>query len=117
MSYRYVEGLGWCPCAAPAVGVSQAPSCCGGCASGTGCDTECSSGGCGGNPCTPIPHVVPQGVPGRSAFPVGFGQASTASNTATIAASAVSGWAVPLAVGAISLAAGFGLAYVISGRK
>lgn len=49
-------------------------------------------------------------LPGQnSAFPVGFGQASTA----TIAQDAVTGWAVPLTVGAVALLAGFGLAYVL----
>jgi hypothetical protein len=50
-------------------------------------------------------------IPGQTAFPVGFGQ------TGTTAVDAVSAWAVPLTIGAISLAAGFGLAYVLTKGK
>jgi len=53
--------------------------------------------------------------PGKSATPVGFGQTPPLVTTST-AASVLQGWGVPLAIGAISLAAGFGLAYVIRNR-
>jgi hypothetical protein len=67
------------------------------------CDDCAETGGsCGGKSA--------QFLPGQnSSFPVGFGQASTG----TIAEDAVTGWAVPLTVGAVALLAGFGLAYVL----
>jgi hypothetical protein len=72
-------------------------SCCSGCAQ--------TGGSCG--------DAAPVRVPGDQAFPVGFGQ----TDMTTAAADTTEAWAVPLAIGAISILAGFGLAYVIAGRK
>lgn len=92
--------------------------CCNSCASGGPCE------GCEGVKCAvqmppcSVPQAPPS-IPGSTSFPVGFGrgvgQATTTSTASTIG-DALSGWGVPLAVGAISIAAGFGLAYVISNR-
>jgi len=101
-SSHLLAGLGQTPAAS---------SCCDSCAEGGPCS------GCGKGE-----HNLPGQV---SAMPVGFGQDSSSSggNTAgasalTTTTSAISAWAVPLTVGAIAVAAGFGLAYAISsGRR
>jgi len=102
--------------AAQRVGEGVGKACCGGCASGGPC-TGCEGQGCGVKmpPCS-ASQATPS-IPGSTSFPVGFGQtAPTAPSTVSTIGDALSGWGVPLAVGAISIAAGFGLAYVISNR-
>jgi hypothetical protein len=89
--------------------------CCNSCASGGSCEA-CEGAKCAVQmpPCS-APKAQPS-IPGSTSFPVGFGQAATATTTASTIGDALSGWGVPLAVGAISIAAGFGLAYVITNR-
>jgi hypothetical protein len=56
-------------------------------------------------------------LPGDTSFPVGFGQTDTTpTSTLSTVGDALAGWGVPLTVGVIAVAAGFGLAYVISNR-
>lgn len=96
--------------------------CCASCAQGGPCEMTCESG-CP-SPVQMPPCSAPQAppsIPGSTSFPVGFGQTddsssttSSASSTLSTAGAALSGWGVPLTVGAISIAAGFGLAYVIT---
>lgn len=94
----------------PILGLGNAP-CCRGCASGGSCEGSCPSNT--QPPCSE--PKAPPSIPGSTSFPVGFGQdASPPAVTTSTVASAISGWGVPLAVGAVSIAAGFGLAYVIS---
>ena len=100
-------------------GVGQSKTgkpCCNSCASGGSCE------GCEGTKCAvqmppcSVPQAPPS-IPGSTSFPVGFGQAApTGPSTVSTIGDALSGWGVPLAVGVISIAAGFGLAYVISNR-
>jgi hypothetical protein len=74
------------------------------------CCAECAQTGdrCGSS--------QPVSFPGTAAFPVGFGQSDSSSNTMTVATDAVTAWAVPLTIGLVSVAAGFGLAYALSKR-
>jgi hypothetical protein len=93
----------------PILGLGK-KTCCRGCASGGSCEGTCPSKT--QPPCSE--PKAPPSVPGSTSFPVGFGQTSPPAVTTSTVASAISGWVVPLAVGAVSIAAGFGLAYVIS---
>ena len=125
------------PAAQPTEGVGQTVAyaktgkpCCGGCASGGPCD----GGGCGTGvgqcvaaecavqmpPCSGCPKATPS-IPGSTSFPVGFGRGlgqavTTGASTVSTVGDALAGWGVPLAVGAVSIVAGFGLAYVLSNR-
>jgi hypothetical protein len=112
------EGVG----AAPGTSATGKP-CCGSCAAGGPCE------GCEGAKCAvQMPPCsspsAPPSIPGSTSFPVGFGrvavrgvgQTATPTTTASTIGDALAGWGVPLAVGVISIAAGFGLAYVISNR-
>jgi hypothetical protein len=94
-------------------GVGKEP-CCASCASGGPC-TGCGSEGVAMPPCS-TPKATPS-IPGSTSFPVGFGQSSSAPVTTTsVPVAMVTAWAVPLVIGAISIAAGFGLAYAINHR-
>jgi hypothetical protein len=111
-----VTGLGAAP-RAPQVFPPVAPvaddACCASCEQGGPC------GGCGmpaGTICGD--SVSSPGVPGRSAFPVGFGGRARGlgqASTATIAADTATGWGVPIVIAGIACVAGFGLAYVLVG--
>jgi len=85
--------------------------CCASCAEGKSCE------GC--MPKHKAPRCsepkAPISVPGSTSFPVGFGQ-SAQTLTSSVPVSAAVGWAVPLTIGLISIAAGFGLAYVIRSK-
>lgn len=91
-------------------------SCCGSCAMGGPCESECVGAQCA----VPMPACsapqAPPSLPGSTSFPVGFGQTPSAPSTLSTVGDALSGWGVPIAIGVISLAAGFGLAFVISNR-
>jgi hypothetical protein len=82
------------------IGVAAAPCC-----------AECAQ--TGGSCSDSTPTVRP--IPGDQSFPVGFGRG--VGQSATAIADTAEAWAVPLTVGLISVAAGFGLAYVIAGRR
>lgn len=120
--------------------------CCAGCAKtggscGKGVGTQpygaqptqqpCADSVCG-PPCSE--PKAPISIPGSTSFPVGFGaprglgqqrglgrglgQSTTdTSSSLTTAGDVVSAWAVPLTIAVISAAAGFGLAYAITGAK
>lgn len=87
-----------------------AGACCGSCAAGGPCETDCVK-----QPICSVPSATPS-IPGSTSFPVGFGQTAPAASTASTVGDALAGWGVPLAIGVISIAAGFGLAYAISNR-
>jgi hypothetical protein len=99
------------------------------------CCARCgeTGGSCGGStggstvkhPCST--HKAPQSIPGSTSFPVGFGQGKIRKirtlrrgvgqgpiTTQVPAVAVVSSWGLPLAIGALSAAAGFGLAYLIA---
>lgn len=84
------------------------------------CCARCgqTGGSCAGeqntiaNPCSQ-PQASPS-IPGSTSFPVGFGQGPITTQVPAVAV--VSSWAVPLAIGLVSAAAGFGLAYWIAGK-
>jgi len=117
--YRPPVGVGACcdkcaqtggSCGCPSVEEKFCGNCGGPCG-GSFCGT------CGGAcPCSALELQGCQGIPipGWSSFPVGFGQ--NGSSTTQVATDAVTAWAVPLTIGLVSVAAGFGLAYALSKR-
>jgi len=88
------------------------------------CCARCgqTGGSCAGeqntiaNPCSQ--PQAPPSIPGSTSFPVGFGRGVGQGpiTTQVPAVAVVSSWAVPLAIGLVSAAAGFGLAYWIAGN-
>jgi hypothetical protein len=105
-AYRGVstEGLGQSKTGAP---------CCARCG-----QTGGTCGGAGGvqQPACSAPQAQPS-IPGSTSFPVGFGQVGLGQGPITTqypAVAVVTSWGFPLAVAAASIAAGFGLAYIIN---
>jgi hypothetical protein len=91
--------------------------CCGGCASGQGCEgtpaTPTGSSNTLASPCSK--KKAPMSIPGTTSFPVGFGQPSNAPITTTsVPVAMAAGWGVPIAIALVSAAAGFGLAYLVA---
>jgi len=116
---RVISGHGGYPGAMPTEGTHAGfgKACCGSCAVGGPCESECTGSSCAVQmPDCSAPQNAPS-IPGSTSFPVGFGQtAPTGASTASTIGDALSGWGVPLAVGAISICAGFGLAYVLTNK-
>jgi hypothetical protein len=82
--------------------------CCRSCAEGK----PCEGGSTINSPCSQ--PQAPPSIPGSTSFPVGFGQGPITTQYPAVAV--VSSWGVPLAIGLVSAAAGFGLAYWIAGK-
>jgi hypothetical protein len=89
------------------------------------CCARCgqTGGSCAGeqntiaNPCSQ--PQAPPSIPGSTSFPVGFGRGFGQGpiTTQVPAVAVVSSWAVPLVIGLVAAAAGFGLAYWIAGEN
>jgi hypothetical protein len=92
-------------------GPGEKKPCCRSCAEGKDCDCDGTNSTIN-HPCSQ--PQVPPSIPGSTSFPVGFGQGPITTQYPAVAV--VSSWGVPLAIGLVSAAAGFGLAYWIAGK-